>query len=167
MAEAHSVITAEQADLIEHAVLFFVASADPDMEPGPTGQGPVNLSPKGGVPLHIIDERRVAYLDYAGSGNQTMRHSAKGGPVTVMVMSSTAEDAAIVRLFGHASATPLDESPLADRLREAGAEHIELPERQVIEVRVDHTETSCGYGVPILAYGGERTRAGRGRRYKQ
>jgi hypothetical protein len=44
-------ITDEQGDLIETAPLFFIASAHPDLDAGSTGQGPVNLSPKGGMSL--------------------------------------------------------------------------------------------------------------------
>lgn len=159
-------ITDEQAELIRGARLFFVGSADPELGEGPQGQGPVNLSPKGGVPLHIVNERCVAYLDYTGSGNETARHAAGGGPVTVMVMSMDGEDAAIVRMYGRAVARPFEESPVADLVRSAPAEDIELPERQVIEVAIEHTQTSCGYGVPVYEYVGERTRAERGRRYK-
>src|SRR6476469_5715266 len=94
MATSYGSITEEQACLIRQAPLFFVASTAPDMAAGPQGQGAVNLSPKGGSPLHIIDANRVAYLDYEGSGNQTARHSRAGGPITVMVMSMDSQDAA-------------------------------------------------------------------------
>lgn len=160
-------ITEEQADLIREAKLFFVGSADPALGGGPQGQGAVNVSPKGGTPLHILDDRHVAYLDYTGSGNETARHAAGGGPVTVMVMSMDGDDAAIVRLYGRAVARPFEESPVADLVRSAPAEDIELPERQVVEIEIEHTQTSCGYGVPVYEYVGERTRAERGRRYKE
>ena len=78
--------------------MFFVASADPELRPGPEGEGPVNLSPKGGVPLHILSPNRVAFLDYTGSGNETARHSTAGGPITVMIASFEAENAGIIML---------------------------------------------------------------------
>ena len=90
----YSSITDEQADLIRSAPVFFVATADPCLENGPKNVGPVNLSPKDGTPLHLITPSRVAYLDYAGSGNETARHAAAGGPITVMVCSFDEEDAA-------------------------------------------------------------------------
>jgi hypothetical protein len=152
--------------LIRESPMFFVASAAPDMSRGPSNQGPVNLSPKGGSPLHIIDEHRVAYLDYTGSGNQTARHAGAGGAITVMVMSMYGNDAAVVRLFGRATVTPLDESPLRDLMLSAPAEDIELPMRQVIEITVESTQTSCGYGVPVFEFKKQRVRAERGRRYK-
>lgn len=168
MATAFDHITDEQRDLIEAAPLFFIASTHPALEAGPDGQGPVNVSPKGGVALHVLDDHRVAYLDYGGSGNETARHAAASGPATVMVMS-TNEDAAIVRLYGQASVTPLNESPLRERVL-AHAEpttSIGLGHRHVVEVTVESTATSCGYGVPLLELQAQRTKSERGRRYKE
>ena len=166
MATFHDSITTEQADLIRQAEVFFVASIAPDLSKGPQGQGPVNLSPKGGSPLHVIDANRVAYLDYTGSGNETARHALTGGPITVMIMSMDGEDAAVVRLFGHATVTPVEESPLRDLLLGDEAEDLELPVRQAIDIQIESTQTSCGYGVPVYEFKAQRIRAERGRRYK-
>ncbi len=166
MATTYTQIIPGQADLIRSAPLFFVASVDPELGDGPDGIGPVNLSPKGGVPLHVLGPNCVAYLDYTGSGNETGRHAGASGPVTVMVCSFSESDAAIVRLYGHATATSLDESPHRELLLAHEAGHISLPTRQVIEIAVDATATSCGYGVPVMQFVKERTRAERGRRYK-
>ena len=166
MADYFDRITDKQADLIRQAQLFFVATADPGLAPGAHGVGAVNVSPKGGVPLHVLNEHRVAYLDYTGSGNETARHSMAGGPITVMVCSFDREDAAVVRLFGHATVTPLAESSLAALLLGARAGEIALPERQAIVVDVESTATSCGYGVPVMSFDAQRTVRERGRRYK-
>lgn len=167
MARSNTSITDEQAALIESSPLFFVATADPGLANGPDDIGPVNLSPKGGVPLHILGPNRVAYLDYRGSGNETARHTVAGGPITVMVCSFEEENAAIVRLYGTASATPLEQSPLASLVTGQPAAELKLTQRQVIEVEVDRTATSCGYGVPVMSFVRERTTDNRGRRYKE
>jgi hypothetical protein len=167
MATFYPSITDEQAELIRSAAVFFVATADPQLARGPQGEGPVNLSPRGGVPLHILAPDRVAFLDYAGSGNETARHSLAGGPVTVMVCSFGAQDAAIVRLYGRAKITPLADSALAELLLAQPAEDIKLPMRQVVEIEIYNTMTSCGYGVPIMSFEEDRTIANRGRRYKE
>jgi hypothetical protein len=166
MATSFDRITPEQAELIRSSPVFFVASVAGDLSEGPDGRGPVNISPKGGSPLHVIGPNRVAYLDYTGSGNETGRHARAGGPITLMVMSIGAEDAAIVRLFGHATVIPVEESPLAELLLTATADSIELPVRQVIDVAVEGTQTSCGYGVPVFEFVSQRVRSERGRRYK-
>jgi hypothetical protein len=159
-------ITDEQADLIRSSPVFFVASVAGDLSKGPDGQGPVNLSPKGGSPLHVISPNRVAYLDYTGSGNETSRHAEAGGPITLMVMSMGAEDAAIVRLYGRATVSAIEDSPLSGLLLDAPAQDIELPTRQVVDVTVEGTQTSCGYGVPVFEFVSQRVRSERGRRYK-
>ncbi len=149
----------QQAALIEEAKVFFVGSALP-------GE-PVNVSPKGGGPLHLIDRNKVAYLDYPGSGNETARHAAAGGPMTIMIMAMDQDDAAIVRLYGRARVLPVDESPLA-RLLTSGATSPVFPKpRQIIEMTIDRTQTSCGYGVPQLQFVAERTPRQLGRRFKE
>lgn len=167
MATYFDQITPEQRALIARAPLFFVATADPLMGPGPHGIGPVNLSPKGGVPLHVIAPTRVAYLDYKGSGNETARHLLGGSPITLMVCSFEAEDAAIVRLYGRAQVVALAESPLAEQLLAQQAGDFRLPLRHVVDVTVERTATSCGYGVPVLESVRERSLDDRGRRYKE
>ena len=166
MADFFDRISHEQAALIEASSLFFVATADPQLSPGASGAGPVNVSPKGGTPLHILDDTHVAYLDYTGSGNETARHSVAGGPITVMVCAFEQENAAVVRLYGRATVTPIADSPLASLLREHPASELALPERQAIVVEIEQTSTSCGYGVPVMSFEADRVIANRGRRYK-
>ncbi len=158
-------ITDEQADLIRSARLFFVASADPTLGAGPHDIGPVNVSPRGVTQLHIVSPRRVAFLDYPGSGNELARHAKAGGPFTVMVCSFEAENAAIVRLYGRARVTPVAESPLGPTLLAQVDPGLQRP-RQVVEIDVERTATSCGYGVPVMEYVRDRAATDRGRRYK-
>lgn len=157
-----SKISDEQAELIRASRLFFVATADPGLAHGAHGIGPINVSPRGGL-LHILSPQRVAFLDCMGSGNETARHSVAGGSITVMVCSFD-ENAAIVRLYGKAKATPFDESPLAAALLENAPR--DLRPRQVIEVEIESTMTSCGYGVPVMEFVRDRGAEGRGRKYK-
>ena len=167
MATYYSSITDEQAALIRNARLFFVGTADASLATGPNDVGPVNVSPKGGVPLHILGPNRVAYLDYRGSGNETARHCAGGGPITLMICSFDEGDAAIVRLFGKATVTPLAESPLADLMLQHPARELTGSARQVIEVTIEKTMTSCGYGAPVMQFVRDRRVVDRGRRYKE
>jgi len=167
MATYYDSITPAQKLLIEEAPVFFVASAAGDLSANPHGGGPVNVSPKGGVRLHVVDKNRVAYLDFGGSGNETARHSQTGGPCTVMVMSTTPDDAAVVRLYGHAKVFALDGYAYQEVFEEASdPERIGLAQRQVIEVTVEGTVTSCGHGVPVMEFRAQRTKLEHGRRYK-
>ena len=163
MAVHYPAISEEQAELIRSARVFFVGTADPRLDKGAHDVGPVNVSPRGAVALHIVSPNKVAFLDSPGSGNETSRHSTAGGPVTVMVCSFD-ENAAIVRLYGRAKATPIDQSPLAAALLEQAGPDGRW--RQVIEVDIESTMTSCGYGVPVMDFVRERGVQDRGRRYK-
>ncbi len=166
MADFYDSITPEQEKLILASKLFFVATADPNLEDSNLGAGPVNLSPKGGVPLHILSPNQVAYLDYVGSGNETVRHSLSGGPLTIMVCAFDNQNAAVVRLYGKGSTRQLDDEDLSELLHQEVAEDIALPERQLIVIDIKGTSTSCGYGVPIMSFDADRTISDRGRLYK-
>ena len=167
MATPYTFITDEQTLLIESTPLFFVSTVDPMIEATENGLGPINLSPKGGSPLHVVGPNRVAYLDYVGSGDETARHTSSGSPITVLICSFEEGDCAIVRLYGKATITPIDESPLANQLRQMPAAELNLPERQVIEIEVKTTATSCGYGLPVMSFVRNRTINDRGRKFKE
>jgi len=167
MASYYPSITKEQAELIQNSPVFFVATAAPIQSHISEGVGPINISPKGGVPLHIIGPNRVAFLNYAGSGNETERHSLSGSSITVMICSFEGENAAIVRLYGKAKLTPVAESTLAKQLLKTGATEMKLTPRQVVEIEVEKTSTSCGYGVPVMEFVRDRHTIDHGRRYKK
>lgn len=167
MASYYSSITDEQAVLIKNSPLFFVATAASTPADISGGVGPINISPKGGVPLHILNPNHVAFLNYAGSGNETERHSAGGSPITVMICSFEGENAAIVRLYGKAKVTPISESDLAELILASGATEMKLTPRQVVEIEVEKTSTSCGYGVPVMEFVRDRRTVDHGRRYKK
>lgn len=161
----HDHITEKQKLLLENSSLFFIASANPRMEDSPKGEGPVNLSPKGGTKLHILDSHSVAYLDYPGSGNETAAHIEAGGSVTLMVMSTDSENAGIVRLYGKGSLEP-EGSAVHALVASVPAVHLAKKARQVIKVSVEKTQTSCGYGVPVMDFVSERAKEQRGRAYR-
>jgi hypothetical protein len=96
----------------------------------------------------------------------TARHAQADGPITIMVCSFDEEDAAIIRLFGKATVTPFAESPLAEVLAQESTSELKAP-RQVIEIEIEQTMTSCGYGVPVMSFVRERRRDDRGRKYKE
>lgn len=172
MSKFYDSITGEQETLIRNAPLFFVASADPrhvadaHESSSEVETGPVNVSPKGGSPLHVLGPNRVAYVDFLGSGNETARHVQAGGPITLMVCSFEKEDAAIVRLYGKAVVRAVDDADLPGGVFETKAAQFKFKARQVIDIEVERTMTSCGYGVPILEPVRERSKAEWGRKYK-
>ena len=69
-------ITPELEEFIAAQPLFFVATAPL------SGEGHVNLSPKGLDCFRVLSPGRVAYLDLTGSGNETAAHLVENGRIT-------------------------------------------------------------------------------------
>lgn len=78
MARTYRQITAELRGFIERQHLFFVGTAPL------SGEGHVNLSPKGLDAFRVLGTDRVAYLDLTGSGNETSAHLLENGRITFM-----------------------------------------------------------------------------------
>jgi hypothetical protein len=55
---------------------------------------------------------------------------------------------------------------LAEQLLATGAAEMKLTPRQVVEVEVEKTSTSCGYGVPVMEFVRDRRTVDHGKRYK-
>ena len=140
-------ISPELSDWISQQPLFFIASAPLG------GQGHVNLSPRGLDGLRVIDPNQVAILDLTGSGNETAAHLRENGRVTIMFCAFTGP-AMILRLYGEGEVVlPGDEDWAA--LRNLFAD--DLPGlRQIFRVLVTRVQTSCGEGVPLMDYVGQR-----------
>jgi len=135
---------------IEAQRMFFVATA-------PSGRdGRLNLSPKGLDTLRVLDERSVAYLDFVGSGVETIAHLRENARI-VLMFCAFAGPPNIVRLHGRGEAIePSDArfAALAAKFPPAAGT------RAVILVQVERASDSCGYGVPLYEYQGERTQLG-------
>jgi hypothetical protein len=146
MARVYDAISHELADFIAAQHMFFVATA-------PSGhQGRVNLSPKGLDTFAVLDANTVAYLDLTGSGVETIAHLRDNGRITIMLCAFDGKPN-IVRLYGRGEVLPIGERD-ADALLSHFGSHAGA--RSVIRVRVDRVSTSCGYGVPLFEYEGER-----------
>ena len=141
-------LTPALTSFIEAQHVFFVATA------ALAGDGHVNVSPKGVDTFRILDDRRVAYLDLTGSGIETVAHLRENGRITIL-FTALAGAPQLVRLWGRGEAVLRDD----DRFPALAALFDDLPGvRAVIVVDVERVGTSCGYGVPIYRYEGERTR---------
>jgi hypothetical protein len=136
----------EHEAFIRRQHLFFVGSAPLSAE------GHVNLSPKGYDALRILSPNEVAYLDLTGSGNETAAHLEENGRITVMFAAFEGQPL-ILRLYGKGQVI-LPGSVDWERLeglfpKLSGA-------RQIILVTVHGVQTSCGFGVPLYSYEGDR-----------
>lgn len=126
--------------------MWFVATA-------PLGaDGHVNMSPRGHDSFSVLGPHRVAWVDYTGSGVETISHIQENGRVCLM-FNSFGSRPRIVRLHGRGSVfLPGDAT-----FNEVIALHPHHPStRAVIAVDVTRISDSCGWGVPVMEMTGER-----------
>lgn len=149
MAEFTDTLTDRHIAFIEKQPLFFTATAAAD--------GRINLSPKGySDSFRILSDRQVAYLDLGGSGNETHAHLAAAqvdrGRITIMFCAFD-RSALILRIYGRGRAV----LPQDDDWDALAAHFTLLPgTRQIFIIDVDSVQTSCGWGVPMMALQTER-----------
>jgi predicted pyridoxine 5'-phosphate oxidase superfamily flavin-nucleotide-binding protein len=126
--------------------MFFVATAPL------SGDGSVNVSPKGYDSLAVIDERTVAYLDLGGSGVETLAHVRENGRITLMFCAFEGA-ASILRLYGKGRVVAFDEPEFAGL--KALFPTFERA-RAIVVVEITRIADSCGWGVPIYEFKAER-----------
>lgn len=144
MAKFYSQLTPELQDFIKEQKIFFTATAPK--------QGRINLSPKGIDTFRCIDSKTVAYLDLTGSGNETAAHLHENGCMTIMLCSFT-EKPLILRLYGKGRVI----HPRDREWQDLDSFFPSLPgERQIIVLKIDSVQSSCGFGVPIYEFKQDR-----------
>ncbi|MHB9119014.1 MAG: pyridoxamine 5'-phosphate oxidase family protein [Burkholderiales bacterium] len=144
MAKFYPALTPELADFIARQSVYFTASAP--------AEGRINLSPKGLDSFRVLDPKHVAYLDLTGSAAETAAHLKENGRITLM-FCSFAGDPLILRLYGWGRAI----RPRDGEWGELSRHFPSFPgTRQIIRVEIESVQTSCGFGVPLLDYRGER-----------
>ncbi|MBL4628933.1 MAG: pyridoxamine 5'-phosphate oxidase family protein [Roseicyclus sp.] len=129
---------------VERQKMFFVATAAPE--------GRVNLSPKGADSLRIIDDTRIMWLSLSGSGNETAGHLLQSDRMTLMFCAFEG-DALILRVFGRANALHPRDPGWADAVARFPAM---AGTRQIFDLTIDAVRTSCGTGVPHMAFEADR-----------
>ena len=98
----------------------------------------------------------MVYLDQTGSGNETAAHVLADGRLTMM-FCAFAGAPLILRLYGEGRIVARWSDEYSRLLREEFG-GVEPPgARQMVELTVEQVQTSCGYGVPLFEYRGERT----------
>jgi hypothetical protein len=144
MAEFFDALTDSHRAFIARQPMFFVATAAEDAR--------VNLSPKGMDCFRVLGDRAVAWLDVAGSGNETNAHLLADGRITIMFCAFESP-ALIFRIYGRGLPVLPQDEAWADLAR-----HFTLlpGTRQIFTVAVDAAQTSCGWGVPHLELVRER-----------
>lgn len=146
MGKFHHEIQPAHKEFIEKQHIFFVATAPLSTD------GRINLSPKGLDSFRVLSSVKIIYLDLISSGNETSAHTLENGRITFMFCSFD-KVPNILRLYGKGySVLPgSDEWKLYAPMLPGYA-----AARQIIAADIDLVQTSCGYGVPMYSFGGDR-----------
>jgi hypothetical protein len=126
--------------------VFFVATA-------PAGAGGhVNVSPKGLNGLRILGPTTLCYLDHVGSGVETIAHLRENGRIVIMLCAFEGSPR-IVRLHGYGTVIEPQDAAFASL---AAAFERRVGVRAIIHIELSRISDSCGFGVPLYTYCGER-----------
>ena len=133
--------------------MFFVGTAPSG------GDGHVNVSPKGPIEsLRIFGPRQVGYVDLIGSGTETVAHLRENRRIVIMLCAFEGPPR-IVRLHGRGEAIPIGDSRFAELEAQFDLDAVPAAveaARAIVLVEVERVADSCGYGVPLMRYEGER-----------
>jgi hypothetical protein len=132
--------------------LFFVGTAPLDAD------GHVNVSPKGPIDtLRVLDSHTVAYLDFVGSGAETIAHIRQNRRVVIMLCAFQGPPR-ILRMHGRGEVVPASDERFEELLAQCQFAGPQAPEarRAIVVVSVERIADSCGYGVPLMSYEGRR-----------
>lgn len=146
MGKFHESISPAHQNFIDKQHIFFVSTAPLDKD------GHINLSPKGLKAFRVLSPNKVGYMDLISSGNETSAHMLENGRITLMFCSFE-DQPIILRLYGKGS-TILRGS--AEWNEYAPHFQIHPSTRQLIVADITLVQTSCGFGVPLYTYQGER-----------
>ena len=146
MGNLHQSIKPAHREFIEQQHIFFVSTAPLSRD------GRINLSPKGLDCFRVLSENKVAYMDLISSGNETSAHTLENGRITIMFCSFE-ESPNILRLYGKGFTVLPDNEDWKEY-----SSHFKIypSTRQIIVANIDLVQTSCGFGVPLFNYAGER-----------
>jgi len=146
MGKVHDALTPELKLWIAEQKIFFVATA-----PLSSG-GHLNCSPKGGDSFRIVDDRHVAYVDYTGSGIETIAHLQENGRVVIMFCAFDGPPK-IVRLHGRGSVI-YPEAPDFQQLLALFPTSVGA--RAIVRTELSRVSDSCGFSVPLYEFVGDR-----------
>lgn len=172
MGKTHDRLTTELIRWIESQKIFFVATAPMD------ARLHVNVSPKSAGQFRVLGPLTVAYLDFTGSGNETLAHLLDTDGRITLMMCAFEGSPRILRMFGRGTIVVTKNARL-DReidlkIADPGEKRKMTVEelfgrfaeedvknnkgfRAIYVVHLHRISSSCGYSVPFYQYLGERS----------
>jgi hypothetical protein len=144
MGQKYTELSNKHIEFIQDQKIYFVGTA--------AETGTVNLSPKGGDSLRVLDANTIAWLNLTGSGNESASHVLQNSRMTLMFCALEGKPL-ILRTYGQAR--------MLHRNDAEWAKYIDLfppsiASRQVFILDIATVQASCGTAVPYFDYQEDR-----------
>ncbi len=144
MGKQFSELSDKQIKFIGNQKIYFVGTA--------AATGHVNLSPKGGDSLRVINSTTIAWLNLTGSGNESAAHVIQNPRMTVMFCDFDGAPL-ILRAYGNARVLHQQDSDWKEYCELFPAS---IATRQIFILDISMVQSSCGMSVPNFDYQGDR-----------
>lgn len=140
MSKVFPEITPESREWIARQPMFFVATAPM------AADGLLNCSPKGLGGLTVLDALTVGYVDFTGSGVETIAHVRENGRIVIMLCAFSGAPR-ILRLYGRGEVV----TPASPRWADLSGRFTLGPgARAIVLAHLTRIADSCGWGVPVF-----------------
>ncbi|TYK65564.1 pyridoxamine 5'-phosphate oxidase family protein [Colwellia echini] len=144
MGQKFSALEAKHIEFIGKQKIYFVSTA--------ADTGTVNLSPKGGDSLRVINANTIAWLNHTGSGNESAAHVLINPRMTIMFCAFEGEPL-ILRTYGNAKVLHTGDA-LWDEYINLFPKSI--ASRQIFLLDINKVQSSCGMSVPYFNFDSDR-----------
>lgn len=144
MGQQYTELNEQHIQFISEQKIYFIGTA--------AETGSVNISPKGGDSLRVVNAQEIAWLNLTGSGNETASHVIKHQRMTVMFCSFEGKPL-ILRAYGKAKV-------IHKKDKEWDKYNAMFPcsvaARQIFVLAINLVQSSCGMSVPYFSYQSDR-----------
>lgn len=144
MGKQFSELNEKHIEFIAEQKMYFVGTA--------SETGSVNVSPKGGDSLRVIDNNTIAWQNLTGSGNESASHVIQNPRMTIMFCAFEGAPL-ILRAYGHARVLHQGDS---DWDTYVGKFPPSVATRQIFLLDINLVQSSCGMSVPFYDYVADR-----------
>jgi len=144
MGQQYPDLNEQHIQFISEQKIYFVGTA--------AESGSVNVSPKGGDSLRVINAKEIAWLNLTGSGNESASHVLQNPRMTVMFCSFEGKPL-ILRAYGNAKVVHKKDKDW-DEYNSKFPHSVAA--RQIFVLDITLVQSSCGMSVPYFSYEGDR-----------
>ena len=144
MGQKFTALETKHIDFIAKQKIYFVSTA--------ADTGTVNLSPKGGDSLRVIDANTIAWLNHTGSGNESAAHVLINPRMTIMFCAFEGAPL-ILRAYGTAKVLHKGDAQWHEYINLFPDS---IASRQIFLLDITKVQSSCGMSVPYFTYDSDR-----------